>query len=180
MCIFVLDSPTYYLLSPDNHPELSMADLHISIVRTEASLEEVRELLRSYAILRKHDRALGDYEKELGALPGEYAPPCGCLLLARWRDKAAGVVAYREIAEGVCEMKRMYVLPGYQGRGIGKALGNRLIAQAREAGYVLMKLDTHPWMEPAQRLYHRLGFVETTRYNDNPTEGIRFFELELT
>lgn len=144
------------------------------------SLQQVRHILLQYAALRNHDKALGDYQGELDQLPGEYAPPAGRLLLASWQGEPAGVVAYRRIGHDFCEMKRMFVLPEFQGKGIGKALGIRLIEEAQKAGFVAMRLDTHPWMTTAQGLYEKLGFVEIDRYNDNPTEGIRFFELNLT
>lgn len=142
------------------------------------SLQQVRSILMEYAHLRQQDKALGDYQKELDQLPGEYVPPKGYLLLASWQGEPAGVVAYRTIGDGICEMKRMFVLPEFQGKGIGKALGLQLMAEATKAGFTSMRLDTHPWMITAQGLYEKLGFVETERYNDNPTEGIRFFELE--
>ena len=62
---------------------------------------------------------------------------------------------------------------------MGKALVERIIKEAIEADYHTMRLDTHPWMKDAERLYRSFGFKETEAYNDNPTKGIKFFELHL-
>jgi GNAT superfamily N-acetyltransferase len=139
----------------------------------------VRSLLLEYGRLRTFDAALGDYDRELADLPGGYAPPEGRLLLARLDDHAAGCIAYQRIAPGVCEMKRLFVSRAFTGHRIGARLIERLLEDARRAGYSTMRLDTHPFMTHAQALYERFGFGEIAAYNDNPTPGIRFFELVL-
>lgn len=138
-----------------------------------------RSILRAYAELRGFDAALGDFEAELEALPGKYVPPDGCFLLATWEGEAVGCVAFRKLDEEICEMKRLFVLPAYGGKGIGGTLVAAIIGEARKMGYQKMRLDTHPWMVHAQKLYSRFGFYEIGAYNDNPTPGIRFFEKEL-
>ena len=153
--------------------------LIVKIVETDEELNGVRNLLEEYGELRQHDAALGDYKKELAELPGKYSPPEGILLLASWEGAAAGCVAYRKIGEGICEMKRMYVSPRFRQKGIGAALIKHLLEAARNEAYLLMRLDTHPWMESAQKLYQSFGFQEVEAYHYNPTPGIRFFELRL-
>ena len=76
-------------------------------------------------------------------------------------------------------MKRLYVSPGARGSGAGRALVEASIARARELGYATMRLDTLPTMNAARSLYLSLGFRPVDRYNDNPIEGVLFFELEL-
>ena len=73
----------------------------------------------------------------------------------------------------------MYVKPEFQGQKIGHQLITKLLIQAKKSGYQKMYLDTHPWMKSAQHLYQKFGFQEIERYNNNPTKGIRFFELKL-
>ena len=148
-------------------------------VNTPEDIAGLRQLLEIYGEVRKHDAALGDYEQELAELPGIYARPAGCALLAYVGAEVAGCVAYRPLETGVCEMKRLFVSDAFKGRGIGKALVERLIEEARNAGYRKMRLDTHRWMETARQLYSRFGFKEIDAYNQNPTPGIRFFEREL-
>ena len=153
--------------------------LVIEVAQSPLQIQGVRQLLEEYGELRKHDAALGDYTLELAKLPGKHAPPEGSLILATWNGEAAGCVAFRKIGEGICEMKRMYVSPNFRGKDIGKALVRKIIEEAKSRPYEIMRLDTHPWMEAAQKLYQSFGFKEVEAYHYNPTPGIRFFELLL-
>lgn len=153
--------------------------LRIKKATSTEDLALVKKLLLDYGELRNHDAALGDYASEIDGLPGEYAPPDGELLLALYHKLAAGCVALHKIGAGICEMKRLYVLSDFQGKGIGKALVAEVIRIGRERGYTLMRLDTHPWMTAAKSIYLACGFKEIPAYRYNPTPGIRFFELDL-
>ncbi|HEV7644151.1 MAG TPA: GNAT family N-acetyltransferase [Pyrinomonadaceae bacterium] len=103
----------------------------------------------------------------------------GCLLLALYDGKPAGCVAVRQIDDGICEMKRLYALPGFQGLGIGSTLVRAIIAESKRLGYAKMRLDTMPKMGAAQKLYHSLGFKEIAPYRFNPEPGAMFMELDL-
>src|SRR5262249_51345680 len=139
-----------------------------------ARLEQARHLFRSYAA--EFAESIGaslcfqGFEAELAGLPGRYAPPSGCLLLAMEGDRPAGCVAMRDLSGGTCEMKRLYVTPEYRGRGMGRLLVEGVVGRAERAGYRRMVLDTVPEMAGAIALYREQGFVETTRYWDNPIE----------
>jgi putative acetyltransferase len=76
-------------------------------------------------------------------------------------------------------MKRLYVRPEARGSGAGRALVDAVIVRARELGYRVMRLDTLPTMDAARALYLSRGFTPIERYNDNPIEGVLFFELRL-
>jgi GNAT superfamily N-acetyltransferase len=106
------------------------------------------------------------FEAELAALPGSYAPPSGRLLLARAGTDPAGCVALRDLGGGACEMKRMFVAPEHQGRGLGLVLAERFLAEAAGAGYRVVRLDTGPLQHEAHRLYARLGFRRVAPYYD--------------
>lgn len=88
-------------------------------------------------------------------------------------------MALKRLSDEACEMKRLYVRPGARGSGTGRALVEASIARARELGYAAMRLDTLPAMDAARALYLSLGFRPIDRYNDNPIEGVLFFELTL-
>jgi putative acetyltransferase len=114
--------------------------------------------------------------------PGEYASPQGCLLLASWSGEPAGCVAFRRLAPSVCELNRMYVRPEYRGRHIGGQLAATVIAEATNAGYELMRLETVTFMEDAIALYSRFGFRRCPPYYsalESLEEISVFMELDL-
>ena len=126
------------------------------------------------------DLCFQGFERELAELPGAYAPPEGRLLIARVGGDVVGCVGLRPLEPGICEMKRLWVEPGFGGRGIGRALAESIVAAAREIGYERMRLDTLPERMPAaQHLYRSLGFREIPPYYDNPLPGVTMLELAL-
>jgi ribosomal protein S18 acetylase RimI-like enzyme len=140
-----------------------------------ADAETVRTLFREYAAWLGPEGWFTDLEAELAALPGGYE----ALLVARLDGEAVGCVALKPLPGEACEMKRLYVRPEARGTGAGRALVEASIARALELGYAVMRLDTLPTMDAAQALYLSLGFRPIERYNDNPSEGVLFFELRL-
>jgi ribosomal protein S18 acetylase RimI-like enzyme len=95
-------------------------------------------------------------------------------------NDAAGCVALHKIDGSICEMKRLYVRPQFRGKGVGKILAERVIAEAREIGYTKLRLDTvEPVMRTAVAMYRNLGFRDITPYRENPIEGALYMELQL-
>jgi carbonic anhydrase len=157
-----------------------LSDVQLIKARTSAELEQVRRLFRAYADWLAIDLCFQGFEEELASLPGRYAPPPGRLLVAQVGDEAIGCVGLRPLEPGICEMKRLWVEPGFGGRGLGRALAERTIEHARAIGYLKMRLDTFPAkMAAAQHLYGALGFREIPPYYDNPFEGVVMLELDL-
>ncbi len=138
-----------------------------------------RRLVEEYADALGTDLSFQDFQHEIESLPAQYGPPDGCFLLAEHEGTVVGCGALRRFAEGTCEMKRLYVAPRGRGTGIGRALAQALIAEARTLGYGRMVLDTLPSMHSAQRLYASLGFRPIAPYRHNPVPGASFLELVL-
>jgi GNAT superfamily N-acetyltransferase len=99
------------------------------------------------------------------AEPSDFTPPSGAFLLAYEHDHAVACGGLKTIGPGVAELKRMYVVPGARGRGVGRALLIALEDQARSMGFASVRLDCerHNWP-----IYRAAGYVEIDDYNDNP------------
>jgi len=159
-------------------------DAKISIDLIEATLPEhisqARELFLEYGKSLGFSLCFQSFDDELKKLPGAYAPPSGRLLLALRSGHAAGCIALRRLDPNTCEMKRLYVRPSNRGLGLGAALVDRLITEARTIGYERMRLDTvESAMKNAVALYRRIGFREIAPYSDIPVERAMWMELVL-
>ena len=144
-------------------------------------MDTVRALFRTYLDHVAAPECFPSFEAELAALPGRFAQPEGCILLAEFDGEIAGVVALRPIQPHTGEVKRLFVLPAFHGRGLGRLLMNALLERARATGYQRLLLDTIPGrMDAAIALYRSLGFRDTGRYYDDPIPGILYMELLLT
>jgi ribosomal protein S18 acetylase RimI-like enzyme len=150
---------------------------------TSEQLEATREMFREYAASLQVDLCFQGFEAELAALPGEYDPPHGALLLALVDGEPAGCGAMRPIAgtdyANACEMKRLYVRPAFRRFGLGRVIAEALIDRASQAGYSVMLLDTLDDMEAARGLYESLGFEEIPPYYFNPIAGAHYLKCDL-
>lgn len=167
--------------------------VEVIVPETVEQLDAVRDLMRAFVAWHRQrhqqDLALIDsyfdaraFEAELAGLPGKYAPPRGRLLLATVGERPVGCVALREIDDASCEMKRMFVYPDQQGRGVGRALAEAIVRDARAIGYRRMLLDTSFRQAEALALYRRIGFRDIVPYYDLP-DALRswlvFMEMSL-
>jgi GNAT superfamily N-acetyltransferase len=140
----------------------------------------VRLLFGEYAELVAEALCFQNFDREMEALPGAYAPPGGALLIAREGAAAAGCVALRQLDDATGEMKRMYVRERYRGSGLGRRLAVAVIEQAKSRNYARLMLDTLPKLASAIALYRDLGFRECGPYLPAPTPGALCFELRLS
>ena len=144
-------------------------------------IQQARELFEEYAAWLGINLCFQNFDKELVELPGDYAPPCGRLFLAVDGDEVIGCVALRKIDDRAGEMKRLYVRPQFRGRGLGRTLTEKLIAEAKQIGYAKLRLDTLPGkMDQAIAMYRSLGFQDIAPYYKNPVAGATFMELDLS
>jgi putative acetyltransferase len=88
--------------------------------------------------------------------------PIGCGALRSVRDREL----VRELGRGVGELKRMYVAREARGKGIGRALLDRLEGEARTLGLTQLVLETGTRQVEAIALYRRAGFKEIPPYGE--------------
>lgn len=142
-------------------------------------LDAVIGIFREYIASVSVSLAFQDYESEFAALPGKYAQPAGRLLLAWRADEVVACVGLRQVDESSCEMKRVYVRPAARGENLGRRLVERILQEARSAGYARMCLDVLPEFAAAQKIYAEFGFSEAPAVTFNPVPGTRFLALDL-
>lgn len=108
----------------------------------------------------------------------------GAFYLLEVDGSLEGMGGLRRFADGVAEVKRMYVRPGHRGRRLGAVILTRLIDDARALGFDQLRLDTGPFMGAAHRTYEAAGFVDREAYEgaEVPKQlwsNWRFMELSL-
>lgn len=155
-----------------------MHDIHHA--QFPADLEAVVGIFREYVTCPTVDLGFQDYEQEFATLPGAYAAPDGCLLLARAGDAVVGCAALRRVDARTAEMKRVYLRPAARGTGRGRRLVTAVLTEARRLGYQRVCLDVLPEFTSAQALYRSPGFVPAAPVSFNPVPGTQFLALTLS
>jgi putative acetyltransferase len=179
-----------------------------SQVEIEIAQAQPGDIPATQELFREYEKSLGislcfqNFVVEVAGLPGAYAQPRGRLLLAKTGAQYGGCIALRPLSDteasprspgegvrhsgsarchvNICEMKRLFVRPGFRGQQLGRRLAEALITEARDIGYTHMRLDTMPsLMGAAVALYRDLGFYEIEAYCENPSPDVLYLEKEL-
>lgn len=108
----------------------------------------------------------------------EFDPPDGVFVVARRDAAVVGCGGLHRLADGVAEIKRMWVAETARGRGVASGLLRELESRAVASGYSSVRLDTNATLVEAIAMYERAGYVAIDRYNDNPYAQ-RWFEKTL-
>ncbi len=148
-------------------------------VEGEAAVAAVRTMLLEYWDSFGFTPSFQNFGDEVASLPGAYAPPGGRLALAIVNGEPGGCIALRRVDERRGEAKRLYVRPAFRGSGLGRALLEWAMNEARAIGYREIVGDTMPTMHEALALYDRMGFKRAEPYSEHPTEGAIFIRIEL-
>ena len=108
--------------------------------------------------------AAAESEQGLSTSIGELLQSRGRLYLAEIDGATVGLGGLKPISEDVAEIKRMYVRPCARGRGVGRRLLQRLVADARSLEFRVVRLESAAFMREAHALYRSFGFEETAPY----------------
>jgi ribosomal protein S18 acetylase RimI-like enzyme len=162
-------------------------------VETDSHFQQIRELMTEFMewdLEQTKQSGLDPvklanfyYSSSDIVLPGLYAPPKGCLLLATDSDQAAGMVAFKQVSSTICELTRMFVRPECRGKQLARTLIQCLIPKAQEAGYGIIRLETATFMQPAIALYSSIGFKIRPPYYEMPEYFLAhtvFMELDIS
>ena len=114
---------------------------------------------------------------DMDQITTQYSAPSGTFLVLLDGDRVVGTGAIRRLDDQTCELKRMWFLPAYRGKGHATKMCELLFAFARSAGCQRIRLDTATELVAANKLYQRLGFQPIDRYNPGP--GTIFMEKSL-
>jgi GNAT superfamily N-acetyltransferase len=101
------------------------------------------------------------------ATPEDFSPPGGAFVAIYEEDRPVAGGGIKRFADGIAEIKRMYVVPDRRGAGLGRALLAGLEAAARDLGYAVARLDTGRLLPDAERMYRSAGYEEIGDYNGN-------------
>lgn len=147
---------------------------------------EVKELFTEYTDMLVEGESrfkqyldIQNYDDELEHLEHKYGMPEGRLYLLYDDGKLAGSVGMRKLDDDNCELKRLYIRPAFRGKQYGDILTRRIIADAREAGYKHILLDTLPFLKTAIGMYERMGFYRIEQYNDSPIDSTIYMKYDL-
>ena len=115
-----------------------------------------KEFQVSFDIVTMLEGDIKDLEK--------FMPPPGRLLLGYSGTNLAGVACLKKLTSSVGEIKRMYVRPENRQQGVGRALIQGILQEARQVGYQFIRLDSARFMTEAHQLYRSIGFKEIEAY----------------
>ena len=132
------------------------------------SLEEIMEHFDARGIL-----------EEMNDIQGNYFENGGTFLVMTDDDQIIATGAIRKLESKTCELKRLWLLPEYHGKGLGYRMMQELLSFARDKGYERIRLETDPvYQKRAVEFYKRLGFYEIPIPNATDDEDI-LMELSL-
>lgn len=96
-----------------------------------------------------------------------------------WSDdsKLMGSGALKSLGNGHGEIKSMRTADAHRNKGVGQAMLNHILREARARTYTRLSLETGsvPGFEPAQRLYTRTGFTPCGPFANYPEDPFSLF-----
>jgi len=164
----------------------------LRLASSQADSASFAALSRQYVTWLGEDLDFQGFEAEMAGLPGAYGQPQGCIILASLQpsvdsspagNQDVGCVALRPLHGtqfgSCCEMKRLFVAPECNGRGIGRALVQKALEEAAAKGYACMVLDTFQRLTAANKMYAAAGFEQIPAYYFNPLPGVVYWHKQL-
>ncbi len=109
--------------------------------------------------------------EDMDDIQKEYFDDRGIFLVMVDGDRIVGTGAVKKLDSDICELKRLWFLKEYRGKGLGYRMTQELLSFARGQGYQRIRLETDPDAQSqAMKFYERLGFYEIPQYSQNEDE----------
>ncbi len=154
--------------------------IRLVVAESQDHWRQARKFVEEYGASLDVDLSFQNFSHEVQHLSTEYAAPSGIFFLAEDNSAYLGCIGLRRFAEGVGEIKRLYVSPAGRGHGVGRFLVEGALLAGKRLGYGRLVLDTLPSMKEAQKLYASFGFTPTAPYRFNPVPGTSYLEKVLS
>ena len=159
---------------------MSTPAIDLRALASAADWAAFEALLRRYAATDLDQPATSSIWNDLADLPARYGPPTGGVVLAWSGAETVGCGAFAATREtSLCEVKRFYLLPAWRGRGLGRALVNAVLRQARAASYTRAGLSTWNHNESGLALYRALGFATVPPFKTHPNPDLVYLGRAL-
>ncbi|MCP9752937.1 GNAT family N-acetyltransferase [Ferruginibacter sp. HRS2-29] len=149
------------------------------IAATKEDYSAAATLFKEYASWLNIDLSFQHFEEELSGIKQMYRLPEGGIILCKEGEEYIACVGIRKHDSETAEMKRMYVKPSHQGKGVASELVRRSLQLAKDCNYTSLVLDTLSTMIPAMNLYKKSGFREIPAYYHNPNKTVIYFKRTL-
>jgi putative acetyltransferase len=162
--------PTIATIQPQQAAEarrVIYTTAHLNFHEGDSLEDTIRHYQESWPLLDLDNVQAGYFDKN------------GTFLVMMEEGRIIGTGALRRLAaeeafpsdaepEKICEIKRLWFLPEYHGKGLGYQMMQVLLSEARRRGYTLARLETSPaYQQRAYNFYHRLGFYDIPRYGND-------------
>ena len=160
---------------------MNTSGFNIRLAQTQADYRAFTDIAREYIVSLDLEIGFQDADLEMAEARRRYGKSGGgaALLAVAETGEVIGAAALRDLGEGVCELKRMYVRPAYRNHGAGTRLCEDSVSIAKRLGYHAMRLDTLERLAAAKRLYEAQGFRRIDPDTSNPLPDALFYELDL-
>jgi GNAT superfamily N-acetyltransferase len=139
-----------------------------------SQMEDTKALYnRSNSLSSEYLKLMQNFDAELRATYGNHQDEADKqnvfeeainIVLVYHNDKIAGCGGYKPHHENTAEIKRVYVLPEYRGKGLGIGLMNEIEQWAKEGGFKHLILETGDQQHEAIALYRKIGYYDIPKY----------------
>jgi putative acetyltransferase len=126
---------------------------------TQGEEEKILELVKKVLAMYGLETDPSETDSDLSDLNKYYFENNGWFAVIEYHGEIIGSYGLFQIDKNVCELRKMYLSPGHQGKGLGKMMMADFINKAKELGYSEVILETNTRLDKAIGLYEKYGFV---------------------